>query len=113
VTEEQKEDRDIKEEEQDRQQRRSQLTKQILEVINEIGDSKVDHKKNYLLINSIDTSAVKFVVVVGFMLRDIGKIPRNFPWDNRPKRGWFHSICILGWKVLELWFHGTLDVQQC
>jgi hypothetical protein len=55
----------------------------------------------------MDTSAVKFVVVVGFMLRDVGKIPWNFPWNHRPKRGWFHSIYILGWKVPELWFHGN------
>jgi hypothetical protein len=55
----------------------------------------------------MDTSAVKFVVVVGFMLRDVGKIPWNFPWNHGPKRGWFHSIYILGWKVPELWFHGN------
>jgi hypothetical protein len=35
------------------------------------------------------------------------KIPWNFPWNHSPKRGWFHSIYIIEWKVPGLWFHGN------
>jgi hypothetical protein len=75
----------------------------VEEVVDETFENKIDYKKKYLYMNSIDTSVVKFVVLVGYMLREVGKIP----WNHSPKRRWFHSIYILGWKVPELWFHGN------